>query len=52
VLYGFAAKDGFSALRALAAGNALCRELSVLPPNELTPGAYRERVKALAKEHG
>jgi leucyl aminopeptidase len=52
VLHGCAAKDGFVALRALAAGNVLCRELSVLPPNELTPGAYRERVKALAKEHG
>jgi leucyl aminopeptidase len=52
VLHGFAAKDGFAVLRAQAEGNVLCRELSVLPPNELTPGAYRERVKALAKEHG
>ena len=24
----------------------------MLPPNELTPGAYRERIKALAKQHG
>jgi leucyl aminopeptidase len=52
VLHGFAARDGFAALRAQAEGNVLCRELTVLPPNELTPGAYRARVKALAKQHG
>ena len=52
VLHGFTAKDGFAALRAQAEGNVLCRELTVLPPNELTPGAYRERIKALAKQHG
>lgn len=52
VLHGFADKAGFAALRAQAEGNVLCRELTVLPPNELTPGAYRERVKALAKAHG
>jgi leucyl aminopeptidase len=42
----------FDALRAQAQGNLLCRELTVLPPNELTPGMYRERVKKLAKENG
>jgi len=52
VLHGYAAKDGFAALRAQAEGNLLCRELTVLPPNELTPGAYRARVKALAKQQG
>ncbi len=41
----------FDALRAQAAGNLLCRELTVLPPNELTPGAYRQRVKKLATEN-
>ena len=51
-LYGASARDGFNAIRAQAEGNVLCRELTVLPPNELTPGAYRERVKALAKQHG
>ena len=30
----------------IAEGNLLCRELTVLPPNELTPGAYRKRVRA------
>lgn len=51
-LHGAGARDGFNAIRAQAEGNVLCRELTVLPPNELTPGAYRERVKALAKQHG
>ncbi len=52
VLHGCGARDGFNAIRAQAEGNVLCRELTVLPPNELTPGAYRERIKALAKQHG
>ena len=52
VLHGHAARDGHVAARAQADGNVLCRELTVLPPNELTPGAYRLRIKALAKQHG
>ena len=52
VLHGWHTQDGFMALRAQAEGNVLCRQLTILPPNELTPGAYRERVKALAKLHG
>lgn len=51
-LYGYSAKDGFGAARAKAEGNALCRELTVLPPNELTPGAYRARVRTIAKASG
>jgi len=47
-LYGFNIKKTFDALKAQAAGNLLCRELTVLPPNELTPGAYRQRIKKLA----
>ncbi|MDH2915869.1 MAG: leucyl aminopeptidase family protein [Gallionella sp.] len=50
-LYGFNDKKAFDALKAQAAGNLLCRELTVLPPNELTPGAYRQRVKKLAQEN-
>jgi leucyl aminopeptidase len=42
----------FEALKAQAAGNLLCRELTVLPPNELTPGVYRQRVKKLAQANG
>jgi leucyl aminopeptidase len=45
-------KKPFDTLRAQAEGNLLCRELTILPPNELTPGLYRERVKKLAKENG
>ena len=44
--------DGFSMQRAVAEGNLLCRELTVMPPNELTPGSYRRRVRALAKQRG
>ena len=33
-------------------GSTLARELTMLPPNELTPGLYRQRVKKLAKEQG
>ncbi len=45
-------KKVFDALRAQAEGNLLCRELTILPPNELTPGMYRQRVRKLAKEQG
>lgn len=51
-LWGHAAADGFAGARAVAEGNRLCRELTVLPPNELTPGTYRQRLGALAKAHG
>jgi leucyl aminopeptidase len=51
-LYGFSDKKPFDVLKAQAAGNLLCRELTVLPPNELTPGAYRQRVKKLATANG
>ncbi len=45
-------QQSFDALKAQAEGNLLCRELTILPPNELTPGLYRERVKKLAKDNG
>lgn len=51
-LYGYLDKGGFTAQRACAQGNLLCRELTTLPPNELTPGAYRKRIKQLAKQYG
>jgi len=50
-LYGVRDAGGFAAVRAQAEGNVLCRELTALPPNELTPGAYRRRVRALAGEN-
>lgn len=52
VLWGCRVADGFAAARAVAAGNVLCRTLTVLPPNELTPGAYRQRLRTLARDQG
>ena len=48
-LWGHRDAGAFSALRAQAEGNLLCRELTVLPPNELTPGLYRQRLRERAK---
>jgi len=50
-LHGYADKKAFDTIKAQAAGNFLCRELTVLPPNELTPGQYRARIKKLASQH-
>ncbi len=38
--------------QALAEGNTLCRQLTLLPPNLLTPATYREYVRVLAQEAG
>ncbi|MDP2400194.1 MAG: leucyl aminopeptidase family protein [Burkholderiales bacterium] len=51
-LWGHRSKDGFAQVRAVAAGNVLCRTLTVLPPNELTPGEYRRRIAVLARSQG
>lgn len=51
-LFGFSNKQAFASLKAQAEGNFLCRELTVLPPNKLTPALYRARVKILAQRHG
>ena len=42
----------FAGVAALAQANTLARELTALPPNELTPAHYRERVRTLAKSQG
>ena len=52
VLLGCRREDGFLESVARAEGNLLCRELTVLPPNELSPSEYRRRIARLAKEHG
>lgn len=41
-----------SAVAARATGNVLARQLTALPPNDLTPGVYRKRIKRLAREEG
>jgi leucyl aminopeptidase len=39
-----------SAVQACAAGNVLARQLTALPPNDLTPAVYRKRIRRLARE--
>ena len=51
-IYGFKAAHDYGDVNARVAGNTLCRSLTMLPPNELTPTIYRAKVKALAKENG
>ena len=51
-LHGHKSADGFARVQALAEGNTLTRSLTVQGPDELTPGVYRKRIKALAKEYG
>ncbi len=49
---GLKAKHGFKRTLAEAEGNALARYLSMLPPNELTPGVYRDKLVDLASQEG
>jgi len=51
-LYGQTRKLDLSRTVTEAEGNHLARSLTVLPPNELTPARYRERIVAMAKEQG
>jgi leucyl aminopeptidase len=51
-IYGYKANHDYGYVNARVTGNTLCRSLTMLPPNELTPTTYREKVKKLAKEHG
>lgn len=46
------ASGGSPAACSLAEGNLLARSLTVLPPNALTPAAYRRRAGELAAEQG
>ena len=52
ILHGYKDASGFTLLRSKAEGNILSRELTVLPPNELTPDLYCSRIKKLAKNEG
>ena len=51
-IYGFKAEHDYDYVNARVAGNTLCRSLTMLPPNELTPTSYRAKMKVLAKENG
>jgi leucyl aminopeptidase len=51
-IYGYEANHDYAYVNARVAGNTLCRQLTITPPNELTPTIYREKIIALAKEYG
>lgn len=51
-IYGFKAAHDYHWVNARVAGHALCRQLTMTPPNALTPSLYREKIKSLATEHG
>ncbi|MFM9914048.1 MAG: M17 family metallopeptidase [Methylophilaceae bacterium] len=51
-LFGVESANKFAEIEALVAGNTLTRSLTMLPPNDLTPTIYREKIKALAKAQG
>ncbi len=50
----FGARDaaGFAEIAAVAEANVLARVLTALPPNELTPAIYRQRLRQLARGKG
>lgn len=43
--------SAFAGVATLARANLLTRTLTALPPNELTPGSYRQKIRTLAKTH-
>ncbi len=51
-LHGWTQHDDFADVAARIAGNNLARSLTLLPPNELTPAIYRDKLRQLAAEHG
>tara|TARA_B100000686_G_C16795898_1_gene982322 strand:+ start:946 stop:2430 length:1485 start_codon:yes stop_codon:yes gene_type:complete len=52
VLHGYKDVNGFALQRSKAEGNIFSRELTILPPNELTPALYCSRIKKIAKREG
>ena len=51
-IHGYKAAHDYGYVNARVAGNTLCRSLTMLPPNELTPTTYRTKIKELAKRYG
>lgn len=51
-IFGYQANHGYEYVNARVAGNALCRQLTVSPPNELTPAIYRAKIADLAQQYG
>ncbi|QDX82343.1 peptidase M17 [Denitratisoma sp. DHT3] len=50
--FGAGNAGSFAPVAALARANTLARELTALPPNELTPADYRRRIRQLAAAQG
>jgi leucyl aminopeptidase len=48
-LYGARDAAGFAEIAAVAEANTLARALTAMAPNELTPSAYRQRLRQLAR---
>ncbi|MSQ00128.1 MAG: leucyl aminopeptidase family protein [Methylotenera sp.] len=51
-IHGNKANHNYDYVNARVSGNTLCRQLTIAPPNELTPTIYRTKVLALAKLNG
>lgn len=51
-LYGWKGAQRLERAMTLADANTLTRSLTVLPPNELTPANYREKIRNLASQQG
>ena len=51
-IYGYKAEHDYGYVNARVEGNAFCRQLTMTPPNDLTPSIYRKKVSELAKTHG
>ena len=51
-IYGYQAEHNYNYVNARVAANTLCRNLTMLPPNVLTPMIYRKKVADLAKQKG
>ncbi len=51
ILYGVTPSIDLKAISAVVEGNTLTRELTITPPNNLTPSIYRGKVKKLAKQN-
>ena len=50
-LYGVSSSLDLKIVKATTIGNSLTRELTITPPNNLTPAIYREKIKKLAKKN-
>lgn len=51
-IFGYQAEHDYGYVNARVAGIGICRQLTMTPPNELTPSIYRKKVAELAKIHG